>query len=94
MAQPPANSGEYPDDQSCVLYLEVPASKVVLLQAYYELYEGVGIVRTLDISSGLVSILTTSCLLADCLEVLDSIQEKTLWRFASPSHEAKRVEYM
>lgn len=88
----PAESIEQLDEGSFALYLEVPGSKVVLLQAYFELYEGVGVVRTVDIRTSRVCIVTTKSLLQDCLTVLESIHEKTGWKFTKPPAEAAKKE--
>jgi hypothetical protein len=45
-ASPAAPHFEEIDSESRVLYLEVPNEQVVLLQAHFELYEGLGVVRT------------------------------------------------
>ena len=70
------------DDGSVAIYLYTPGPKVVLLQAYFELYECVGVVRTLDIRSSLVCVVTTSSLLEDCLEILEQVKTATCWEFA------------
>ena len=90
----PPDSIDAPDEQTRTLYLEVPGSKVVLLQAYFELYEGVGVVRTLNIRSSLVCVLTTESLLHDCLDVLDAIQKETQWRFTPRPPQAEREKYL
>ncbi|MCB0311431.1 MAG: DUF4911 domain-containing protein [Bdellovibrionales bacterium] len=61
------------DQETWAYYLEVPGSLVVLLQAYFESYEGLGTVRTLDIRKSLVCILTTSSLRELCGRALESI---------------------
>lgn len=71
------------DAETRVLALEVPGSKVVLLQAFFELYEGPGAVRTVDIKNSLLCIITTPSMLEACLEVLRAIQPSVHWRFAS-----------
>ena len=82
--QIPQESLEKLDDGSFALYLEVPGAKVVLLQAYFELYEGIGVVRTLDIRSSLVCIVVTADMLEDCMQALAAIHDRTQWKFASP----------
>ena len=80
------------DDQSVVIYLDCPGTDVVLLQAYFDLYEGLGIVRTLDIRRSLVCILTTPDMLKDCIAALASIQDKIPWRYAPyPSQDTKNL---
>lgn len=81
---------EHIDAQSVVLYLDCPGTHVVLLQAYFDIYEGIGVVRTLDIRNSLVCILTTPSMLQDCLAVLDSIRPQVQWNFAPiPSEDVK-----
>lgn len=68
------------DENTYALYLEVPGSRVVQLQSFFECYEGVGIVRTLDIRKSLVCILTTEPMLPDCLKILEDLQDRIPWR--------------
>ncbi len=80
------------DEDSVVLYLDCPGADVVLLQAYFDLYEGLGIVRTLDIRRSLVCILTTPTMLDDCVEALESIRDHVAWKFTSqPSQDIKNL---
>ena len=71
---------ENPDDETRILYLEVPGSKVVLLQSFFELYEGLGLVRTIDIRSSQVCIITTTSQLDDSFKALYDIREAVPWR--------------
>ena len=77
------------DDECVALFLEVPASKVVLLQGIIECYEGLGVVRTLDRSAHLICILTTPAMLDVCKKVLVTEQESLQWRVPAdiPSEE-------
>ena len=77
------------DQVTRVIYLEVPGANVVLLQGYFETYEGLGTVRTLDIRSSLVCILTTASILEDCLNALDSIKAEIGWRMVEPNVELR-----
>jgi len=67
------------DDNTVAFYLEVPRSHVVLLTVYFELYDGVGTVRTLDKEVALVCVLTTPSQLDDCVGVLHAIREHVSW---------------
>ena len=60
-------------------YLEVPRHQIVLLQAFFELYDGVGTVRTLEGDKSVVSLLTTPAQQADCINVLNAIREHVEW---------------
>jgi hypothetical protein len=67
------------DAQTVAFYLEVPRSHVVLLQVFFELYDGVGTVRTLDKDAAVVCVLTTPSHLQVCVGVLEAIKEQVAW---------------
>jgi len=69
------------DDRTWVIYLQVPGPQVVLFQALFENYEGLGIVRTLDIRTSRVCLLTTGSMLPDCMTALENIRGLVPWRF-------------
>jgi len=68
------------DSETCLIYLEVPGAKVVLLQAFFELYEGLGTVRTIDIKKSQVCIITTPSFVSDCMMVLEELKYQVPWR--------------
>jgi hypothetical protein len=84
------------DPYTVVLYLEVPRSHVLLLQVFFELYDGVGTVRTVQITGqksgaeqlsgkqsiqgGVVCIITSPANLHVCTSLLKSIREHVPWR--------------
>lgn len=68
------------DEQSTAFFLDVPGSKVVLLQAIFETYEGVALVRTLDVKNSLVAIVTTNDFEHEVLDILNDIKENINWR--------------
>ncbi len=68
------------DSGLLAFYLEVPRHQIVLLQAYFELYDGVGTVRTLEGDRSIVSVLTTPSQQADCVSVLNAIREHVQWQ--------------
>ena len=81
-------------DQECrAIYLEVPGSAIVLLQAYFESYEGVGIIRTLSVKKSLVCILTTASMFEDCCKILHAIRDQVPWRTVPKPEEAQRELY-
>lgn len=69
-------------DEHCIaIYLEVPPTRVALFQAYFELYEGLGVVRTLSVKRSLLCVLTSTSQLSTCLEALTSLEPSIGWRF-------------
>jgi len=82
------------DYYTCMIYLELPGSRVVLLQAFFESYEGLGVVRTLDIRQGLVCILTTPDMLTEALAVLDAERDRLAWRFADRPEDNTLKKYL
>lgn len=82
------------DDYTCAIYLEVPGSKVVLFQGYFELFEGLGLVRTLSIRKSLICVLTTPDLVTTCLQVLEAIKAHVPHRFVSRPKEAEEQLYL
>ena len=72
------------DPHTCAFYLHLPGSKVVLLQAFFELYEGLATVRTIDIRRSLVCVLTTPQLAQECRNALEALRDQNPWRFAPP----------
>lgn len=67
------------DADTVAFYLEVPRSQMVLLQAYFELHDGVGMVRTLEGERPLACILTTPSMKEDCIGVLEAIKQHVAW---------------
>jgi DNA-binding response OmpR family regulator len=70
------------DPIAIAFYLRVPRSHVVLLQAYFELYDGVATVRTLQGSDQVVCVLTTQSQRQDCIQVLEAIRGEVHWEIA------------
>jgi hypothetical protein len=70
------------DSIAVAFYLRVPRSHVVLLQTYFELYDGVGTVRTLQGSDQIVSVLTTTTQAHDCIQVLEAVRGNVHWEIA------------
>jgi hypothetical protein len=63
--------------------LEVAESKLVLFQAYFEHYEGLAAVRTVDRSRSRVCLLCTRDTFPDCLKALEALQNSIPWRVVS-----------
>lgn len=66
-------------DTTCI-FAEVPHEKVVLFQAFFELEEGLAVVRTVDPVASVLALVTTRDLVEDCLAMLDSLREELHWR--------------
>lgn len=82
------------DEGTVALYLKVPGEKVVLLQALTESYEGLAMVRTLNIRKSLVAILTTPSMLEDCQALLDSLKTVIQWEYIDRPKEAEDQLYL
>ncbi len=92
------------DDQTVAIYLEIPGSQIVELQGYFELYEGIGLVRTLSVKKSLVCVITTLDMLSDCKALLYSLREagpnisihgdnSIRWRAVEPPDEETKKLY-
>lgn len=75
------------DPQTWAFYLRVPRSHVVLLQAYFELYEGIGTVRTFTGPEPILCVMTTAGLKEDCMGVLNAIRDEVQWEITTPTKE-------
>ena len=82
------------DEMTRAIYLEVPSAEVVLFQAFFELFEGVGIVRTLSIRKSLICILTTINFVEECSRILSSLQGEIQWRQVLRPEEAAQQLYL
>lgn len=65
---------------SVALYLEIPLSKVVLFQGFFENYEGLAVVRTLGTHSSIVVVRTTPSMFDDCVRALEGLADSIPWR--------------
>jgi len=79
-----ADAGVELDSGTVAFYLEVPRSHIVLLQTYFELYDGVGTVRTLEGDRAVVCVLTTPSMANDCRNVLHAVRENVHWVQCEP----------
>ena len=69
------------DDHAGVIMLRVPSKEVVWLQAFFELSEGLGSVRTYNVRENKVLILLSKDSYNDALGLLSSIKELVDWEF-------------
>jgi hypothetical protein len=69
------------DDHAGAIMLRVPSNKVVLLQAFFELSEGLGAVRTYNVRENKVLILLARDSYPDALDLLNSIKDLVEWEF-------------
>lgn len=67
------------DPETVAFYLEVPPENVVRLQAYFEIYEGPGIVRTFNVERSLVMVIAARDMSDDCKVILEQLREDLLW---------------
>lgn len=81
-----------PDTETCLLFLNVPGNQVVLFQAFFELYEGLATVRTIDIRRSEVMLITTPSSLPEVLQILEAIDGTVSWNFIEPPKDFNQVE--
>ncbi len=86
----PATSEDL-DGCAVALYVEVPGAKVVLFQAFFDMYEAIGIVRTIDIRRSQVCVLTTKDQLRDCMGLLEAVKEYVPWRLIEKPCDSERL---
>ena len=67
------------DPGTLAFYLRVPRNQVVLIQAYFELYDGVGTVRTFAGNEPVLCVMTTDGMLDDCIGTLMALREEVSW---------------
>ena len=79
------------DGIAVAVYLEVPGSKVVLFQAFFDIYEDVGFVRTIDIKRSRVCVVTTKDLFPKCKEILESIKSNVPWRLVEKPEDHEKI---
>ncbi len=63
------------DQYSAVFYGKIPSAQTVLLQGYFEIAEGLGLVRTIDLREGLVCVISTPDLAPAVSEFLVALTE-------------------
>ena len=88
------NSVHFRDPLTAIIYLEVPSQNVVLFQAFFELYEGLGLVRTLDLKKDLLCVVTSDSQLDVCLEALIDLKDTIDWRSACIPNAEDQEKYL
>ena len=72
-------AADYDQFGTVAFYLLVPRSHLILLQAYFELYDGVGTVRTINTPAPVVCVMTTADMADDCMKVLSALRDEIHW---------------
>ena len=88
---PPEARHESPG--TVAIFVQCSRHDIVLFQALFESYEGVGTVRTVDRAQGVISILTVPDMYPTALNVLRSLPAEFPWRFACHLHPAEKSRY-
>jgi len=78
------NAAVLVDPETVAFYLRMPRSHVILIQAYFELYDGVGTVRTTQDAEPVVCVLTPKAQQDDCMGVLEAIRGEVHWEPCPP----------
>lgn len=63
------------DEHASCIYLNLPREKIILLQGFFELYDGLGTVRTVNSSRGLLCVLTSNDSIEDCCGLLTALEK-------------------
>jgi hypothetical protein len=66
-------SAESIDDDTTVFRLTVPIHTIVFIQACFESYEGIAVVRTVDSETGLIELITPNDMADECAKLINSI---------------------
>lgn len=71
-------------DENCTaIFLSLPSSNIVLLQAHLEIYEGLGMLRTQNVKDSIVTVLTTPSALPECRMLLEALRPELQWKLIS-----------
>ena len=89
-----STSIQFRDPQTAIIYIEVPPQKVVLFQAFFELYEGLGLVRTLDLKKNLLCVITTTSQIEYCLQALLELKSEIDWIPANVPNLEEQEKYL
>lgn len=68
------------DEKTSVVFLEAPKNQINLLQVAFELYDGLGTIRTVKGNPGLLCLITTNEQIKDCEQVLEGLRPLVRWR--------------
>lgn len=79
------------DEHARAIFLQLPPSDVVLLQALIESYEGVATVRTIDLKRSLVCVVTTASLLETTCQLLEGLKPTVRWLAVPPPAESDYI---
>lgn len=85
-----------PSGNSLALLIHTSRDNIVIFQALFESYEGIGTVRTMDAEKSILSIITTSSMLDIVLDILFSRTSDNsfpTWRFYEHITPAENLKY-
>lgn len=63
------------DQITQIIYIKTSPKMVVYLQALFEIYESVAIVKTIDVEKSILALITTIDYKELCLNILESVKE-------------------
>ena len=79
------------DSLTTICFLKIDPSQIVYLQALFEGYDGIGVLKTFDQSIGGVCIITTTDMQADVIAFLEGISVDIAWE---PTQGPSEVDFL
>jgi hypothetical protein len=76
------------DDETAVVFLQIPRSRTLEFQASVDLYESLATVRTMSVENSVVAVITTPSMWDTCQAMLDSLQVEIGWNHIADTNQS------